>query len=88
MRLRLLSTGACAAVLLCVPSFDPYHASAPRLDRPDNLSIYTVKVSASKSVCPVLLSNGDCKEKGDLPDGRHYAGEIVFRFFLSRFLLK
>ena len=40
---------------------------------PDNLSVYTVKVSAPKAVCPILLSNGDCTEKGDLPEGRHFA---------------
>ena len=44
------------------------------LCRPDNLSVYTVKVIASKAVCPILLSNGDCTERGELPDGRHFAG--------------
>ena len=46
-------------------------SSFPR--SPDNLSVYTVRVAASKTVCPVLLSNGDCADKGDLPDGRHFA---------------
>jgi aminopeptidase N len=30
------------------------------------------QVIADKAACPVLLSNGDCVERGDLPSGRHY----------------
>ena len=43
------------------------------IDRPDNMSVFTVKVIADKSICPVLLSNGNLQEAGDFPDGRHYA---------------
>lgn len=46
---------------------------SPFIDRPDNLSVYTVRVSAPLSTCPVLLSNGDCTERGTLPEGRHFA---------------
>ena len=43
------------------------------LDRPDVMSKYTVRIEAEKSRYPVLLSNGNLKEEGDLSDGKHYA---------------
>jgi len=43
------------------------------LDRPDNLSVFTVRIEADKEQYPVLLSNGNRVGTGDLPDGRHYA---------------
>ncbi|MBU5612108.1 aminopeptidase N [Geomonas azotofigens] len=42
-------------------------------DRPDVMAVYTVTLRADKASCPVLLANGNLVEKGDLPDGRHYA---------------
>lgn len=41
-------------------------------DRPDIMATFTVRVEADKVKCPVLLSNGNCLEKGELPDGRHF----------------
>ncbi|WP_442754340.1 aminopeptidase N [Methylocystis sp. JAN1] len=43
------------------------------LDRPDVLSVYTTRIEADKAEAPILLSNGNPGETGDLPDGRHYA---------------
>ncbi len=43
------------------------------LDRPDVMASYTVLLRADKARFPVLLSNGNLVEQGDLPDGRHYA---------------
>ncbi|MBN9244159.1 MAG: aminopeptidase N [Mesorhizobium sp.] len=43
------------------------------LDRPDILSVYTVRVEARKDAAPLLLSNGNPVEQGDLADGLHYA---------------
>jgi aminopeptidase N len=43
------------------------------LDRPDNLATYKVKMIADKTLAPVLLANGNLVEKGDLPDGHHFA---------------
>jgi len=43
------------------------------LDRPDVLAVYTTRIEAPKSEAPVLLSNGNLVEAGDLPDGRHFA---------------
>lgn len=42
-------------------------------DRPDVLSVYTVRIQADKKTYPTLLSNGNCLEQGDLTDGRHFA---------------
>jgi aminopeptidase N len=42
-------------------------------DRPDVMAKYTVMLRADKQQYPVLLSNGNLVEEGDLPDGRHYA---------------
>jgi aminopeptidase N len=44
----------------------------PFLDRPDVMARYTCTVMADKSACPVLLSNGNPVDQGDLPDHRHY----------------
>jgi aminopeptidase N len=43
------------------------------LDRPDNLAIYTTRIEADKKKYPVLLSNGNLVESGDLPGGKHFA---------------
>ncbi|MDQ6436912.1 aminopeptidase N [Mesorhizobium sp. LHD-90] len=43
------------------------------LDRPDILSVYTVRVEADRKEAPLLLSNGNPVENGDLGGGRHYA---------------
>jgi len=43
------------------------------LDRPDNLAVYTTRIEADKTEYPVLLSNGNLVQSGDLPDGRHFA---------------
>jgi aminopeptidase N len=42
-------------------------------DRPDVMAKYTVMLRADKERYPVLLSNGNLIEQGDLGDGRHYA---------------
>jgi aminopeptidase N len=43
------------------------------LDRPDNLAVYTTRIEADKKLYPVLLSNGNLIEQGNLADGRHFA---------------
>jgi aminopeptidase N len=43
------------------------------LDRPDNLATYRVRMTADKALAPVLLANGNLIEKGDGPDGKHFA---------------
>lgn len=43
------------------------------LDRPDVLVKYRCTVIARRETAPVLLSNGELIDSGDLPDGRHFA---------------
>lgn len=43
------------------------------LDRPDVMSIYTTKIIAEKAKYPILLSNGNKIDFGDLDEKRHYA---------------
>ena len=43
------------------------------LDRPDILSVYTVRLEAARSEAPLLLSNGNLAETGELDGGCHYA---------------
>lgn len=42
------------------------------LDQPDVMARFTVRIEADKSAYPVLLSNGNKVEEGDLQDGRHF----------------
>jgi aminopeptidase N len=42
-------------------------------DRPDVMAVFTVMLRADKEKYPVLLSNGNLVEEGELGDGRHYA---------------
>lgn len=42
-------------------------------DRPDVMTVYTTTIRADKVSYPVLLSNGNLIETGDLGGGRHFA---------------
>ena len=42
-------------------------------DRPDVMAVYTTRIEADKTETPVLLSNGNLIESGDLAGGRHFA---------------
>jgi aminopeptidase N len=42
-------------------------------DRPDVMAVFTTRIEAGKSEAPVLLANGNLKDSGDLPGGRHFA---------------
>ncbi|KTD07507.1 aminopeptidase N [Legionella jamestowniensis] len=41
-------------------------------DRPDVLASYSTRITADKQTYPVLLSNGNLIDSGDLSDGRHW----------------
>jgi aminopeptidase N len=43
------------------------------LDRPDVLAVYTTRIEADKTKYPVLLSNGNLIDSGELPGGKHFA---------------
>ncbi|KAK6158211.1 hypothetical protein DH2020_005525 [Rehmannia glutinosa] len=42
-------------------------------DRPDIMAKYTCRIEADKSLYPVLLSNGNLVEQGDIDGNKHYA---------------
>ncbi|XP_057775839.1 puromycin-sensitive aminopeptidase-like isoform X1 [Salvia miltiorrhiza] len=42
-------------------------------DRPDIMAKYTCRIEGDKSLYPVLLSNGNLTEQGELEGGKHYA---------------
>ncbi len=43
------------------------------LDRPDVMATYRTTIRAARAAYPVLLSNGNLAEQGELKDGRHFA---------------
>lgn len=43
------------------------------IDRPDNMTRFSTRIIADKQHYPVLLSNGNRGESGDLDHGRHWA---------------
>ncbi|TWG65245.1 MULTISPECIES: aminopeptidase N [unclassified Aminobacter] len=43
------------------------------IDRPDMLSVYTVRIEGDQTAAPLLLSNGNMVESGQLDGGRHFA---------------
>lgn len=43
------------------------------LDRPDVMSEFTTKIIADKQQFPILLSNGNPIDQGDIENGRHFA---------------
>ena len=42
-------------------------------DRPDDMAKYRVTIRADKATCPILLSNGNLVDSGDLDHDRHFA---------------
>lgn len=42
------------------------------MDRPDVMAKYTTKIIGDKTQFPILLSNGNPIDKGDLEDGKHF----------------
>ena len=42
-------------------------------DRPDVLSVYSVRVEAPKAAAPILLANGNLTSSGAMEDGWHFA---------------
>jgi len=52
---------------------EDFRRITPFPDRPDVLTIFTVRVEADEVRFPSLLSNGNPAGAGGLPDGRHFA---------------
>ena len=55
----------------CEP--EGFRAITYYLDRPDNLAKFETRIEAPSTAYPVLLSNGNLIEQGELPGGRHFA---------------
>lgn len=70
---KLMGLYASNGMLCTQCEAEGFRRIVPFVDRPDNLSVYTVKMTGSKAVFPVLLSNGACTETGDLDAGEHFA---------------
>jgi aminopeptidase N len=45
----------------------------PFIDRPDNMSVYSVRLEGDAEAFPVLLANGEKVAEGPLDNGRHFA---------------
>jgi aminopeptidase N len=57
----------CSSGVFCTQmEAEGFRRMAPSLDRPDVLSTFKVRLEAPKDRCPVLLSNGNLVEAGDL----------------------
>ena len=41
-------------------------------DRPDIMAVFTVSIEAEKADWPIMLSNGNLEQKGQLENGRHW----------------
>lgn len=62
-------------------------------DRPDVMAAYRVTLVGDKSLYPVMLSNGNCSDRGDYGDGRHWVTwedpvpkpSYIFAIFAGRF---
>lgn len=42
------------------------------LDRPDVMAKFRTRIEADKKTCPILLSNGNLVQRGELDNGRHF----------------
>jgi aminopeptidase N len=70
---QLMGLYASGGMLCTQCEAEGFRRIVPFVDRPDNLAVYTVRMTGDRSAFPVLLANGECVETGDADDGRHYA---------------
>src|SRR5690349_8607798 len=70
---KLMGLYASGGMLCTQCEAEGFRKITPFPDRPDVLSRYTVRMTADSAAYPVLLSNGDRLDGGELPDGRHWA---------------
>ncbi|MDP3224781.1 MAG: M1 family aminopeptidase, partial [Rubrivivax sp.] len=70
----LYTSGGGGAPMMCTQcEAEGFRRITYFLDRPDVMAVYTVTLRADKTKYPVLLSNGNLLEQGDLDNGRHFA---------------
>lgn len=70
---KLMGLYASNGMLCTQCEAEGFRRIVPFVDRPDNLSVYTVRMEGEKAAFPVLLSNGACTGQGDLDERRHFA---------------
>jgi aminopeptidase N len=73
MNTELMGLYASGGLLCTQCEAEGFRKITPFPDRPDVLARYRVRMTADKARFPVLLSNGDRIDSGELPDGRHWA---------------
>ena len=68
----LYTSGGTQQAMLCTQcEAEGFRRITYYLDRPDVMAVFTVTLRADKARYPVLLSNGNLVEQGDLEDGPH-----------------
>jgi aminopeptidase N len=70
---QLMGLYASGGMLCTQCEAEGFRRIVPFVDRPDNLAVYTVRMTGDRNAFPVLLANGECSESGDAGDGRHFA---------------
>jgi aminopeptidase N len=71
LALEGLYASGCNLITQCEP--EGFRRISYFPDRPDVMSTFRVHMIADRERFPVLLSNGNLLDSGDLPDGRHFA---------------
>ncbi len=70
---RLMGLYASGGILCTQCESEGFRRITFHPDRPDVLSIYSVRMSADKARFPVLLANGNCTASGNGEGGTHWA---------------
>ncbi len=70
---QLMGLFASGGMLCTQCEAEGFRRIIPFVDRPDNMSVYSVRMEGDKATFPVLLANGERTAQGDLPGGRHFA---------------
>ncbi|MEO5809061.1 MAG: M1 family aminopeptidase, partial [Sphingomicrobium sp.] len=70
---RLMGLYASGGILCTQCESEGFRRITFHPDRPDVLSVYSVRMSADKARFPVLLANGNCTASGDGDHGAHWA---------------
>jgi aminopeptidase N len=70
---QLMGLFASGGMLCTQCEAEGFRRIIPFVDRPDNMSVYSVRMEADKATFPILLANGEKTTEGDLDGGRHFA---------------
>jgi aminopeptidase N len=70
---QLMGLYASGGMLCTQCEAEGFRRIIPFVDRPDNMSVYTVRLEGDAAAFPVLLCNGEKTAEGALDGGRHFA---------------